>query len=52
VQDRYKIAKLVDGKTVDSYRYSEVFLYPMGAALVGAVLLALFFHPPKGEVKE
>ena len=27
--------------------YRTVFQYPMFAALVGAVLLALFFHPPK-----
>ncbi len=32
--------------------YPVVFQYSMGAALVGAILLALFFHPPKDEVKE
>lgn len=32
--------------------YPVVFQYSMGAALVGAILLALFFHPPKEEVKE
>ena len=32
------------GKSVD---YHAVFQYSMGAALVGAVLLLLFFHPPK-----
>ena len=28
--------------------YSAVFQYSMGAALIGAVLLFLFFHPPQG----
>jgi nucleoside transporter len=32
------------GKSVD---YHTVFQYSMGAALVGAVLLLLFFHPPR-----
>jgi len=26
-------------------QYQQIFLYPMGAALIGAILLALFFHP-------
>src|SRR5450432_3660676 len=30
--------------------YPVVFQYSMGAALLGAILLALFFHPPKEEV--
>jgi nucleoside transporter len=29
--------------------YSKVFLYSMSAAIVGAALLLLFFHPPKDE---
>jgi hypothetical protein len=29
-----------------------VFQYSMGAALVAAVLLLVFFHPPKHGVKE
>jgi nucleoside transporter len=52
LQGQFKITKEVGGKMVESFRYDQVFLYPMGAALVGAVLLALFFHPPKDEVKE
>jgi hypothetical protein len=32
--------------------YSIVYQYSMGAALVGAILLALFFHPPKAGVKD
>jgi MFS family permease len=32
--------------------YSMVFQYSMGAALAGAIILALFFHPPKEGVKE
>jgi len=43
-----KVKYSVDG-VID---YPVVFQYSMGAALVGAILLALFFHPPKEEVKE
>lgn len=32
--------------------YPAVFQYSMGAALVGAILLLLFFHPPKEEPRE
>jgi hypothetical protein len=32
--------------------YSAVYQYSMGAALVGAILLALLFHPPSEKVKE
>lgn len=46
----------VDGKSTvvvtNKVEYSIVFLYAMGAALSGAILLALFFHPPKDEVTE
>jgi nucleoside transporter len=35
-------------KTVD---FRGLFLVPCGAAVVAAVILALFFHPPKSEVK-
>jgi predicted MFS family arabinose efflux permease len=38
-------------KTGDKLQYSAIFQYSMGAALVGAILLALFFHPPKEEMK-
>jgi uncharacterized membrane protein YeaQ/YmgE (transglycosylase-associated protein family) len=41
------LAKYTVNKVVD---YSTVFQYSMGAALLGAVLLLLFFHPPKEEV--
>jgi hypothetical protein len=27
--------------------YQSLFVVPAGMALVGAVLLAIFFHPPK-----
>src|SRR5207302_3500371 len=36
----------VDGRT----QYQPVFLYPAGTALVAAVLLALFFHPPAVKI--
>lgn len=35
-----------DGKVV-SVAWNQYFLYPSGVALVGALLLLLFFHPPK-----
>lgn len=31
----------------DQLDYTAVFQYSLGAALVGALMLALFFHPPK-----
>jgi hypothetical protein len=36
----------VDGKMINSYDYRSVFQYPMAAALIGAICLLLFFHPP------
>ena len=34
--------------TVDEQvQYNHLFLYPAGTALVAAILLALFFHPPR-----
>jgi hypothetical protein len=39
-------------KDGDRVRYSAVFQWSMGAALVGAVVLALFFHPPSEQVKD
>jgi predicted MFS family arabinose efflux permease len=33
-------------------KFSSVFQYSMGAALAGAVLLALFFHPPSNTATE
>jgi len=33
----------VDGRV----QYQTLFLFPAGAALVAAILLALFFHPPR-----
>ena len=32
--------------------YSTLLLYPSGVALVAAVLLLLFFHPPKGNLEQ
>jgi fumarate reductase subunit C len=43
----YGTTTMVDGKEIQTLDYRQVFLYPMGAALIGAVFLALFFHPPK-----
>jgi hypothetical protein len=39
-------------KTGDKLEYRSIFQYSMGAALVGAILLALFFHPPREALKE
>ncbi len=42
----FAISKVIDMNTVEKVvQYQKVFLYPMGAALVGALLLAVFFHP-------
>jgi hypothetical protein len=39
----------VEVKQVD---YHQLFLVPMGLALLGAVILALFFHPKKTAVPQ
>jgi len=39
-------------KVGDSFNYHAIFQYSMGAGLVGAIALALFFHPPSGQVKD
>jgi MFS family permease len=33
-----------------SWNYQAVFMYPMFAALGAAIILLIFFHPPKKEV--
>ncbi len=38
-------------KTGDKLQYSAIFQYSMGAAFAGALLLAVFFHPPKESIK-
>lgn len=40
------LSEMVDGKAIDVVNYPVVFQYSMTAALIGAALLALFFHPP------
>jgi hypothetical protein len=39
-------------KTSTGKNYSAIFQYSMGAAFAGALILALFFHPPSEQVKE
>jgi len=39
-------------KTGDKLNYSAIFQFSMLAALAGAIILALFFHPPKGSLEE
>jgi MFS family permease len=34
-------------KVGDQVQYQKLFLFPSGAALAAAILLALFFHPPR-----
>jgi MFS family permease len=47
------VSNFVSGKLADHYKTGEtfnfrgIFLVPMGTALVAAVLLMAFFHPPK-----
>jgi cyanate permease len=40
---------IVDGAEVIKIDYNTLFLVPLGVSIFGAVLLALFFHPPKKE---
>jgi len=44
LKEAYKVGSSVD--------YHAVFQYSMGAALAAAVLLLLFFHPPREGLKE
>lgn len=37
--------------TGNAIAYNKLFLVPMGLAIFAAVVLAIFFHPPKGEAK-
>jgi MFS family permease len=47
LSDMYAIKSVVAGKEIVKTDYRTLFLYPAGAAAVGVVILALFFHPPK-----
>ncbi|MBA4187333.1 MAG: MFS transporter [Planctomycetaceae bacterium] len=52
------VANLICGQLGETYKvgdklnYSAIFQYSMAAALAGAIILALFFHPPKGSLEE
>jgi hypothetical protein len=39
-------------KVGNTLNYSAIFQYSLGAAVVGAAILALFFHPPTDKVSE
>lgn len=43
---------IVDGKEVAEVNFRTLMLYPAALGLFAAVLLALFFHPPKGKAQE
>lgn len=52
ILDQFKSVKLMaDGTMATVIDWRGYFLYPTGVALVGAVILLIFFHPPKGEVE-
>jgi hypothetical protein len=52
------VANLICGQLAVAYKvgdklnYMAIFQYSMGAAFVGALILAVFFHPPSEAVKE
>lgn len=46
LKDMYTVTTEVNGVSVTAVNYPIVFQYSMGAALAGAVLLLVFFHPP------
>jgi nucleoside transporter len=52
LKDQYGFSTLMGRKTVETVDYPGVFVYSMGAALLGAVILLLFFHPPKEKLAE
>jgi nucleoside transporter len=43
--------KIPKGRASD-FDFEKLFLYPAGTALLAAILLALFFHPPKDAPEE
>jgi nucleoside transporter len=46
LSDQYALARNKDGTPL-TLDYTQVFLIPLGAALVAAMLLIALFHPPK-----
>jgi predicted MFS family arabinose efflux permease len=49
LKDQHEIVNAAGVKTVD---YPAVFVYSMGAALLGSILLLVFFHPPRSKPSE
>ena len=47
----YATTSIVDGKEVTGVDYRMVFQYSMWAAVIGAVLLFVFFHPRKAVIE-
>lgn len=51
ISDQYAMARNKEGVPT-MLDYTQVFLYPLAAALIAAMLLVAFFHPPKIETKK
>ena len=45
--DALSTTRTVDGVTTTAVNYHQLFLVPVGFALLAAAILAVFFHPPK-----
>jgi MFS family permease len=44
--DQYALSRNKDG-VPQTFDFSQIFLYPLGAALIAAILLLALFHPPR-----
>ena len=51
IEKAYTTKAMVDGVEVATTDYRTVLLVPSGLAFVAAILLVLFFHPPKGNLE-
>ncbi|MEO6808371.1 MAG: MFS transporter [Isosphaeraceae bacterium] len=43
----FATSQMVNGKVVTTIQFHRLFLVPMGIAILGSLILILFFHPPK-----
>ena len=51
ILSRFATNTTVGGKAVQVINYHRLFLIPLGISLFAACLLALFFHPAKGDAR-